>query len=224
MDHQLLHRVPLFAGCTDEDLDLLLKATSRRTVEKGGLLFSQGEEASGFYFLVDGKVKLFKLSGEGKEKILHIIMPGSTFAEAALFGDGGYPAFAETLKKSDLIFFPRREFLGVLQQNSRIAINIIAGLSKFLRFFTTQIEELTFKDVPSRLAQFLIQLPGARQGKVLLPITKSELASRIGTVSETLSRTFRKLSDEELIEVAGKEIAILDFDRLEELAETQKEG
>ena len=213
--------VPLFAGCTDENLQELLRLGQQSTAPKGSLLFSEGEPARGFYVLLEGKVKLYKLSGEGKEKILHIVMADSTFAEAAMFGDGSYPAFAETLKKSELIFFPRKEFLALIQRDSRMAINIIAGLSKFLRYFTTQIEELTFRDVPSRLARYLLELPQNKKA-VELPITKSELASRIGTVSETLSRTLRKLSDEEIISVSGRIIEILDKGRLEALGEKDR--
>jgi CRP/FNR family transcriptional regulator len=105
-----------------------------------------------------------------------------------------------------------------------MAINIIAGLSRFLRQFAQQIEELTFKDVPSRLARYLLDLAKGRAGTVDLPISKSQLASNLGTVSETLSRTLRKLSDDDLIRVEGKHIQLLDVERLEELAEKCKEG
>jgi CRP/FNR family transcriptional regulator len=108
--------------------------------------------------------------------------------------------------------------------NGRISINMIAGLSKFLRQFANQIEDLTFKDVPSRLARYLMALSEGVKASVELPISKSQLASNLGTVSETLSRTLRKLSEDDLISVSGKTVEILDFDRLEELAEKCKEG
>ena len=101
---------------------------------------------------------------------------------------------------------------------------MIAGLSRFLRQFANQIEDLTFKDVPSRLARYLMELSRGTKQTVELPISKSQLASNLGTVSETLSRTFRKLSEDELISVAGKKVGILDFDRLEQLSEKCKEG
>jgi CRP/FNR family transcriptional regulator len=101
---------------------------------------------------------------------------------------------------------------------------MIGGLSRFLRQFATQIEDLTFKDVPGRLARYLLDLGGDACSSVELPIAKSQLASNLGTVSETLSRTFRKLSDDAIIRVKGKQIEILDSDRLVDLAESFKEG
>ncbi len=220
----IIKRCPLFAGVTPEDLERLLAICRARPHERGELLFSEGEEAAGFYIVASGKVKVYKLSPEGKERILHIVHPGGAFAEAAIFVSGLYPAYAEPLEKSQLIFFPKNDFLALLHQHSQIAINMIGGLSRFLRQFTTQIEELTFKDVPARLARYILDLAGDEAERVELPISKTQLASNLGTVSETLSRTFRKLSNEDIIAVKGKVIDIVDRDRLEDLSETYKEG
>jgi len=220
----MLKNIPLFAGLGDADLTALQAVARMRECPRGELLFTDGEVAEGFFVVLDGKVKVYKLSSEGKERILHIVHPGGTFAEAAIFGNGLYPACAETLLPSKLLFLPKDGFLGLLADNSRIAINMIAGLSRFLRQFAQQIEELTFKDVPSRLARYLLDLARGRQAAVELPISKSQLASNLGTVSETLSRTLRKLSDDDLIRVSGKRVEILDVERLEELAERCKEA
>jgi CRP/FNR family transcriptional regulator len=221
---QILKNSPFFAGLSESDLDALLGIARIREHPRGELLFSDGEEAIGFFMVLDGKVKVYKLSPDGKERILHVIHPGGTFAEAAIFGDGLYPAYAEPLQTSKLLFLPKDGFLCLLMNNGRIAINMIAGLSRFLRQFANQIEELTFKDVPSRLARYLMELSHGSKQTVVLPISKSQLASNLGTVSETLSRTLRKLSDDDLIKVNGKTVEILDFERLEELAEKCKEG
>jgi len=218
-----IKRCPLFAGVTNDDLDHLLRIGKTREAAKGELLFSDGEVAAGFFIVGSGKVKVFKLSPDGKERILHIVHPGGTFAEAAIFGSGTYPAYAQPLEASRLIFFPKREFLDLLRSDSQLAINMIAGLSRFLRQFAKQIEELTFKDVPARLACYLLDLAGDEAEQVELPISKSQLASKLGTVSETLSRTFRKLTDDDLIVVRGKVIELLDRDRLEDLSFSFKE-
>ncbi len=220
---KIIRGCPLFAGTTEEDLERLCRVGKIREPEKAELLFSEGERAEGFYVVGRGKVKVYKLSPEGKERILHIVHPGFTFAEAAIFGNGLYPAYAEPLEKSQLVFFPKKEFLELLHEHSQIAINMIGGLSRFLRQFTTQIEELTFKDVPARLARYLLEMAGDEDDRVELPISKSQLASNLGTVSETLSRTFRKLSDDAILEVRGKNIEILDRDRLEDLADKYRE-
>ncbi len=221
---QILKSSPFFAGLSDVDMDALMDIARVREHPRGELLFSDGEEATGFFVVLDGKVKVYKLSPEGKERILHIIHPGNTFAEAAIFGEGLYPAYAEPLQVSKLLFLPKEGFLNLLMNNGRISINMIAGLSKFLRQFANQIEDLTFKDVPSRLARYLMELSGGTKTTVELPISKSQLASNLGTVSETLSRTLRKLSEDDLINVAGKKVEIFDFERLEELSEKCKEG
>lgn len=221
---QTIQKCHLFSGVTDEDLKLLTAVCRLRDYPRGEILFAQGEKAVGFYVVGTGKVKIYKLSPEGKERILHIVQPSNTFAEAAIFADGCYPAFAETLESSKLLFFPKNEFLDLLHQHSQISINMIGGLAKFLRQFTTQIEDLTFRDVPARLARYLTEIGGDAAKIVTLPVSKSQLASNLGTVSETLSRTFRKLSDEEIISVTGKQIEILDVDRLFDLADSYKEA
>lgn len=221
---QILKTCPFFAGLSDDDIEALMGIARVRESSRGELLFSDGEKAVGFFVVLDGKVKVYKLSPEGKERILHIIHPGGTFAEAAIFADGLYPAYAEPLQSSKLLFLPKEGFLNLLMDNGRISINMIAGLSKFLRQFANQIEDLTFKDVPSRLARYLMVLSEGVKESLELPISKSQLASNLGTVSETLSRTLRKLSEDDLISVSGKKVEILDFDRLEELAEKCKEG
>ncbi len=216
---KILRQSPLFAGTTDEDIAAILRICKVKDYERGEVLFDEGDVAQGFYIVAAGRVKVYKLSPEGKERILHVVQPGGNFAEAAIFADGLYPASAEPLEKSTLIFFPKRDFLDLLTAQGRIAINMIGGLSRFLRLFAGQIEELTFRDVPSRLARYLLELSNERNGAIELPTSKSAIASRLGTVSETLSRTFRKLSDEGLIRVEGKTIVILDADRLSDLAE-----
>lgn len=220
----LLKTIPLFAGLADADLLALQEISRVRDCPRGELLFSEGEPADGFFVVLDGKVKIYKLSAEGKERILHVVHAGGTFAEAAIFGNGLYPAYAEPLLPSKLLFIPKAGFLELLSGNSRIAINMIAGMSRFLRQFAQQIEELTFKDVPSRLARYLLELSRGKRATVELPISKSQLASNLGTVSETFSRTLRKLTDDDLIRVSGKRVEILDVARLEELAEKCKEA
>lgn len=209
----------MFASLADSDLDPLCSLSRLKTVERGTLLFSEGETAAGFYVVATGRVKIYKLSADGKERILHIVHSGDAFAEAAIFGDGSYPAFAETLCATELVFLPGREFLDLLHNRSGIAINMIAGLSQFLRQFAHQIEELTFKDVPARLAGYLLGLKPEADGSYQLPVSKSQLASNLGTVSETLSRSLRKLADEELIRVEGRRIEILNRDFLEDMAQ-----
>ena len=220
---EIIKQCHLFSGVTTTDLELLLSILRIRKFQKSELLFEEGAEAEGFYIVASGKVKIYKLSPDGKERILHLVQPGDSFAEAAIFDDGRYPAFAETLEVSTLLFFPKREFLELLHKHSQLALNMLAGLSRFLRLFTVQIEDITFRDVSARLSRYLLNLGGGKQLSVSLPLSKAQLASNLGTTSETLSRTFRKLSEEKVIRVQGKTIEILDVERLFDLADSFKD-
>jgi CRP/FNR family transcriptional regulator len=187
------------------------------------MVFSEGEEATGFYIPLEGKIKIFKLSPEGRERVLRIAHPGRTFAEAAIFDVGVFPACAQAIEPSVLLFFPKQAILDLLHCNAQLAINMIGGVSRILREMMDHMESLTFKDVPSRLARYLLDLSDMKQRHVVLPISKAQLAANLNTAGETLSRSLRKMSDDNLIEVRGRSIEILDFQGLLDLAERFKE-
>lgn len=222
IDPALVRRCHLFAGLTDGDISILSSVIREQRYPKGNILFEEGARAVGFFVVMSGKVKVYKLSPEGKERVLHVVQPGGSFADAAIFADGCYPAFAETIAESTLLFFPKKDFLDLLHRHSQLSINMIAGLSRYLRQFTVQIEDLTFRDVPARLARYLLEIYQRSGATFTLPLSKSQLASNLGTTSETLSRTLRKLIDEEMVEVRGKTIEIVDSDRLYELSESRR--
>lgn len=220
----ILRKSLLFSGLEEENLVEVAAIATKRTFSRGETLFSEGEKANGFYLLASGSIKLCKISPDGKEKVLHFVHPSETFAEAAFFGDGAYPAEARALEKGEALFFPREAFIGLLERNPRFSLNLIVSLSLLLRRFARQIEELSFAEVPSRLAAYLLELAAKKsttyQGKTYLDLEmkKGELASHIGTVSETLSRTLKKLKEEGIIEVNGSRVIIHDMERLKRLA------
>jgi CRP/FNR family transcriptional regulator len=220
----ILRKSLVYAGLNDEDLQEVAAIAARRSFNKGETLFSEGETANGFYLLASGGMKLCKVSPDGREKVLHFTHPGETFAEAAFFGDGRYPAEARAIEKGEALFFPRDAFMGLLERNPRFSMNLIISLSLLLRRFARQIEELSFAEVPARLAAYLCELVDRKstscQGKtyIELEMKKGELASQLGTVSETLSRSLRKLKEEGLIEVEGNRVIVFDLKRLRELA------
>jgi CRP/FNR family transcriptional regulator len=224
MSTDLLRRCPLFAGLKEEDLKKIKAIASLKQVGKKEVLFSDGEEAKGFYVILSGKIKLYKISPEGKEQILHVVSAPDAFAEAALFLEGSYPAFAEALIDSQLLFFPKRDFIHLIERNPQLSINMIVSLSHFLRRFASLIEELSLKEVSSRIAKYLIDLSlkSAKEGKipkeVELDLSKTQLASKLGTISETLSRTLAKMKAKRIIDVKKNRILILNRGTLEELA------
>ncbi|HEY6873381.1 MAG TPA: Crp/Fnr family transcriptional regulator [Geobacteraceae bacterium] len=221
---QILKKSLLFSGLDEENLKEVAEIATKRSFAKGEALFSDGEPANGFYLLATGSIKLCKVSPDGKEKVLHFVHPAETFAEAAFFGDGKYPAEARALEKGDALFFPKESFMGLLERNPRFSLNLIVSLSLLLRRFARQIEELTFAEVPARLAAYLIDLAAKKsttfQGKTYidLDMKKGELASRLGTVSETLSRSLKKLKEEGIIDVEGSRVIIHDMGRLARMA------
>jgi len=224
MSTELLKRCPLFAGLKEEDLKKIRALASVKQVRKKEILFSQGEEAKGFYVILSGRIKLYKISPEGKEQILHVVSSPDAFAEAALFVEGSYPAFAEALSDSQLLFFPKRNFVQLIEKNPQLSINMIVSLSQYLRKFASLIEELSLKEVSSRIAKYLLDLSfkATKEGKgmneVELDLSKSQLASKLGTISETLSRTLAKMRARGMIDVKKNRILILNRESLEELA------
>jgi CRP-like cAMP-binding protein len=224
MSTDLLKSCPLFAGLNEEDLKKIRAVALLKRVRKKEVIFSEGEEARGFYVTLSGKVKIYKISPDGKEQILHVISAPDSFAEASLFLEGIYPAFAEALSDSQLLFIPKKDFVHLIEENPKLSLNMIASLSHFLRRFASLIEELSLKEVSSRIAKYLIDLSmkAAREGgssdEFDLDLSKTQLASKLGTISETLSRTFAKMKTQKIIDVKKNRILILNRNALEELA------
>lgn len=163
-----------------------------------------------------GRVKIFKMSLDGKEQILHIFGPGEPFGEVPVFHGNPYPANAVALESSSMLFFPRRKFIDLINSTPSLALSMLAVLSMRLRRFAAQIESLSLKEVPARLAAHLIYLTEEQKNTkaVTLDIPKGQLASLLGTSPETLSRIFAKMTKEGLIKVSGKEIEIRRYNKL----------
>lgn len=215
---ETLKKSLLFNGLSDEQLNALCSISIAKKYGRGQTIFHDGEPGDGFYMVASGKVKIFKLSMDGKEQILHIFGAGEPFGEVPVFHGTPFPASASTLAASELLFFPRLEFVNLLKASPSLALSMLAVLSMRLRRFTTQVENLTLKEVPGRLASYLLYLVEEqhREDVVVLDVPKGQLASLLGTTPETLSRIFAKMTDEGLIKVTGKTIYLLDLERLRE--------
>jgi CRP/FNR family transcriptional regulator len=220
----LVSGIPLFHGLPQEQLEEVVEITVDKTFEKGQTVFSEGEEASGFYVVISGQVKIFKLSSEGKEQILHFVARGESFGEVPMFAGGRFPAHAEAIERSRIFFFPRVVFLELIRKDPSLAMNMLADLSGRLRRFTQLVEEISLKEVPSRLAVYLLYLSRRENGSgdIELSITKGQLASLLGTIPETISRILGKMSGQNIIKVLGRKITIMDREKLEALASGEK--
>ena len=221
---RVLSITPLFKGLSEHDLDEISRITIDRPYNRGESIFMEGDEADGFYIVADGQVKIFKTSVEGKEQILHIYGPGNPFGEVPVFSGSRFPANAQALVKSQILFLPRNAFVRLIAEHPSLSMNMLGELSMRLRQFTVQIENLSLKEVPSRLASYLIVLAKEQEheDRVTLTISKGQLASLLGTIPETLSRIFAKMSAQQLIRVEGKEIYLLDPLGLEDLSTVGK--
>ncbi len=169
-----------------------------------------------------GKIKVFKLSYEGKEQILHIYGPGNAFGEVPVYEGKNFPASSMALEKSEIIFLPRDKFVDIISQNPGLGMNILADLSRRLREFTIQIENLSLKEVPARLAAYVLTLSKEQKNEkqVVLPISKAQLSNLIGTTPETVSRILKKMMDSSYIKVETKTILIEDYEGLIELSDS----
>ncbi|MCL1979675.1 MAG: Crp/Fnr family transcriptional regulator [Proteobacteria bacterium] len=215
---ELLATSLLFNGLPAEQLQKIVGIAVGKHYPKGATIFHEGDPGIGFYLVASGKVKVFKMSSDGKEQILHIFGPGEPFGEVPVFHGTPFPANATTLVDTKVYFFPRHEFVDLMTNTPSLALNMLAVLALRLRRFAAQIEGLSLKEVPGRLAAHLRYLMDEqnRRDKVVLDIPKGQLASLLGTSAETLSRIFGKMADDGLIRVEGKTIVILDPERLQD--------
>jgi len=218
---QLIANVLFFKGLSDGELEGLQKITSERRYQRNQMVFSDGDEGAGFFLVVEGRVKVYKMSPEGKEQILHILGPGEPLGQVAVFAGASFPANAQAIAKSRLLFFPRQAFVDLIQARPSLALNMLAILSNRLREFTVQIENISLKEVPARLASYLLYLSDEQKGtrRLQLTISKAQLASIIGTIPETLSRILSRMSARQLIQVNGREILLIDRESLIALSE-----
>ncbi len=221
---QVLAMTSLFKGLTDEQLNEIGVIAVERRYRRGESIFMEGDAADGFYIVADGQIKIFKSSPEGKEQILHIYGPGNPFGEVPVFSGSRFPASAVALAASRILFLPRDAFVALIARLPSLSMNMLGELSMRLRQFTVQIENLSLKEVPSRLASYLLYLAEEQRtaDRVTLEISKGQLASLLGTIPETLSRIFARMSAQSLIQVNGAEIRLRDTVALADLAETGK--
>lgn len=220
---EVLSTLPLFSELSPEQLSDLIPIAQLISFKKNTLIFCEGEKYRGFYILIKGSVKVYKLSNEGKESILHLIKPGDAFGEIPLFEGGNYPVNAQNISDSTAVFFPKTEFLRLLSKNNQISLNMLAGFAKRLRVLTRKVEELTTNEVMNRFAYYIIDemkkagTDNSPRPYLKLYISKKNIASYIGTITETLSRILKKMQDEKIIHVEGKTIFVINFPKLKSL-------
>ena len=216
-----LARIALFEGLEPRTLALVAGIAIPRRYPRSAAIFAEGEPGAGFHVVVEGRVKVFKLSPEGKEQILHVWGPGEPFGEVAALEGWPYPAHAEALEDCRTAYIPRAGLLALIRQSPEFALELLGELAGRLRRFALMVESLALREVPGRLAAYLLLLDDRQggAGRVELDLAKGQLANLLGTMPETLSRILARLAREGLLEGAGpRGYVLIDRAALQDLA------
>lgn len=202
----------LFAGLPQEELQQIAAFTVIRSLKKGDYLFHEGDDSHGFFVVQMGAVSVHRVNAVGKEQVIHIFRDGESFAEGSLATGKGYPADARALEPTQLLMVQKNDFLNLLRHRPDLSLRMLASMAMHLRDLVGQIEDLTLRDVETRLGSWLIKrCPDPESGQPFsfdLISAKQVLAAELGTISATLSRTFARFREQDLIEVDGKSITV----------------
>lgn len=215
-----LAKTALFADLEPAELNYLAQRAVPRQFSDGELIFSESDPCPGLYVIESGFVKIFKSSASGREQVLAIDGPGSSIAELPVFDGGTYPASASAVHDCTLLFVSKQDFQSLCLEHPKVALKVLRVVGRRLRGLVAIIEELSFTTVRSRLAAMLLRL--AQTGKktaagiqVELPASNQELAARIGTVRELVSRNLSRLQTAGIIRIDGRTVLISNLKQLE---------
>lgn len=216
---QLRHHY-LFAILDDDQFEQILPGVQEFELEENEHLFHFGDQARYFYLLSDGQIQLYRLSAMGEEKVIEIIQPEQSFAEAVMFFNiSNYPVSAKAVLPSRFWRIEMKLFLKLLQDSNELCLRMLGGMSKRLHGAIWDIEQLTLQNASMRVIQLLLQAAPdgiSNQYSLDLETPKQVLASRLSVRPETFSRILQQLSRKALISVQGKTIHILDFKALQQ--------
>jgi CRP/FNR family transcriptional regulator, dissimilatory nitrate respiration regulator len=216
-----LRSCQLFTGLPPADLTRIAAVSMLKALEKDHYLFHEGDPAAGFYVVQRGAVNVHRVNAAGKEQIIHVFRAGDSFAEVALASPTGYPADARALEPTQVLLVRKDGILELLKQQPELALRMLGSMSSHLRVLVGQLEDLTLKDVETRLTNWLVKrCPNPESEKpvvIQLTMTKRVLAAELGTVGETFSRTMAKLRGQKLLTVKGRTVTVRSPRRLTEL-------
>ncbi len=213
---RLLDCCPICSGLGPDSLESIALIATEKTVEKGQFLMEEGESSDGFFLVLEGKVRVYKTSPSGREKVLLIAETGMTFGEDALFGDGIFLEMAMTLEKTRVLLIPRKPFLDLLGKNPVLSFQLMEALCMWIKRLSSSVENVAFLSARDKTARFLHELSlKACSTEVQLPAKKKEIADQLGLAPETFSRTLHEFSEQNVISIERRQIKILDPEFLE---------
>jgi len=218
-----LRSCQLFVGLPAADISAIAAFTVSKNLGKGDYLFREGARSEGFYIVQKGAINVHRGSAAGKEQTIHLFRPIESFAEATLATEAGYPADARATEESTVLLIPKSEFVELLRHRPELALRMLGSMSQHLRVLVGLLDDLTLKDMETRLANWLLKrcprtIADTPQ-LIQLQATKRVLASEMGTTSETLSRTLAKFRELKLLRVSGNTITVTRPRALERLLE-----
>ncbi|MCW5702973.1 MAG: Crp/Fnr family transcriptional regulator [Bradyrhizobium sp.] len=222
-DLAIASKIPVFAGLKPEALSILLAPARLVNLRPGSMLFRQGEPATAFFIIVEGWIKLYRVTPAGDEAVLNVFGKGQSFAEAVTFTSGRYPAMASGVTRTRLIMIPADHVIDCIRKMPEIAIAMIASTSQQLHLMVSRIEQLTAQSGTQRVADFLISLTPCVKGPctIVLPYDKSLIAGRLGLKPESLSRVFAKLRSVG-IDVRASDVVVKDVATLQGLLASER--
>lgn len=222
-DLAIASQIPVFSGLKPEVLDLLLAPARIVNLRPGSMLFRQGELATSFFIVVEGWIKLYRITPAGDEAVLNVFGNGQSFAEAVTFTSGHYPAMASAVTRTRLILIPADHIVDCIQKMPEVAIAMIASTSQHLHLMISRVEQLTAQSGLQRVADFLISLTPCVKGPctIALPYDKSLIAGRLGLKPESLSRVFAKLRTMG-VDVRVSDVVVEDAATLQELVASER--
>lgn len=215
----LIARSPIFSALDAKAAGALAAISETRRAMAGEVLFSEGDDADALYILGEGGVDLVKYAADGRERFVRHVKPGETFAEAAMFAGEAYPASAVARKAGVLLAIRKERFQVFVRTHPDASIAMLAAMARLLRHWSELISELSLASVESRIASWLLK-QSRKEGRVRFGIgmKKRELAFRLGTVPETLSRNLRKFRESGIVDLSGNEMILKDIKALEDIA------
>lgn len=210
---------PLFAGLSDTEIQALASRAVERRFEAGEMFFWEGEPCAGIFLLTQGSVKIFKTSASGREMMLALEVAPATVAELPLFDGGPYPASVRAVEPSVTLFINKTDFQQVCRQYPDVGLKVLAVVGRRLRHLVGIVEAMTFGSVTQRLARLLLETSKQAGATAFdLPLTHQELASRLGTVREVVSRNLARFRAQGLIRMDGHRVQIVNSEGLEQEA------
>lgn len=213
-----LRRSRIFSALSVVDLAAVADGCSLRSLQKGEMLFREGEKSEGFYVLQTGGISVYKVTPDGREQIICVFRPPESFAEVTLATVETYPANAIALETSQVVVVNRARFRDLVRRQPELALHMLGAMSLHLKHLVQSLQDIKGLQIEHRLADWLLrQSPAAAAGcpvLVELPVTKKVLASQLNVTSETLSRTFARFRREGLVHVQGASIRIIDGEGL----------